>query len=538
MVNDNQSASAGKDLREGSEQKKSWFQNTFLFLFIVGVIGLAIRLHYLPWELPLTLDAFLYFWYAIDISILGHLPTNFFIGNNGWPIFLSFFFYLFPFDNFYDYMLLQRLITVTLSTCTIIPVYLLCRKFFEKKYSLIGAAIFAFEPRIIQNSSFGITEPLYIIIGVIALVLFFSENRKLVYLSFLFVSLFTMIRIEGVFLFLTLSILFFMKFRIEKKTIIRYLFAVLIFSLILIPMAIIRSDVAGYDSLSSKFQSSAYQIDTMSQQIGISSFFLEGIINFFKFLGWSMIPIFIIFAPLGFILLLKFRTKDTYKIITMLIVLLLPALYAYTVKAFDTRYLYFVYPIFCILSIYTIRTIFTKFNIQKSFLILLTAGIIVLSFVFLEIKQQDVTHAKESLALAFHVVNNTKIINQYLPESSYLPMVGMSNLENFPVPSSEFNVQTKLSNCMNIHACDSIVSLNTNTLDEFIQRGKEKGLTHLVIDDSENSLRRLSFLMNVYNHEENYPFLIKEFDSKNFGFQYHLKIFRIDYDKWEALIKN
>jgi len=222
----------------------------------------------------------------------------------------------------------------------------------------------------------------------------------------------------------------------------------------------------------------------------------------------------------------------------MLIVLMLPALYAYTVKAFDTRYLYFVYPIFCILSIYTIRTIFTKFNIQKSFLILLTAGIIVLSFVFLEIKQQDITHAKESLALAFHVVNNTKIINQYLPESSYLPMVGMSNLENFPVPSFKFNVQTKLSNCMNIHACDSIVSLNTNTLDEFIQRGKEKGLTHLVIDDSENSLRRLSFLMNVYNHEENYPFLIKEFDSKNFGFQYHLKIFRIDYDKWEALIKN
>jgi len=34
--------------------------------------------------------------------------------------------------------------------------------------------------------------------------------------------------------------------------------------------------------------------------------------------------------------------------------------------------------------------------------------------------------------------------------------------------------------------------------------------------------------------KEKYPYLIKEFDSKDHGYDYHLKIFRIDYDLFDT----
>ncbi len=130
----------------------------------IVLIGLILRMYYLPIEIPITLDGLLYFWYANDVSLLGSLPLDYTPANNGWPIFLSFFFQMIDSDNFMDYMVLQRLVTVTLSILTIIPLYFLCRKFFSEKFALIGSAIFAFEPRIIQNSVLVVTETLFILL--------------------------------------------------------------------------------------------------------------------------------------------------------------------------------------------------------------------------------------------------------------------------------------------------------------------------------------------------------------------------------------
>lgn len=60
-------------------------------------------------------------------------------------------------------MNLQRIVSVILSGITVIPVYFICKNFFNNYYSLIGATIFAIEPRIIINSTLGISEPLYIL---------------------------------------------------------------------------------------------------------------------------------------------------------------------------------------------------------------------------------------------------------------------------------------------------------------------------------------------------------------------------------------
>jgi len=37
-------------------------------------------------------------------------------------------------------------------------------------------------------------------------------------------------------------------------------------------------------------------------------------------------------------------------------------------------------------------------------------------------------------------------------------------------------------------------------------------------------------LRDIFNHENKYPFLVKEYDSRENGFNYHVKLFKIDYD--------
>ncbi|MGI0022997.1 MAG: hypothetical protein ACRD9Q_09070, partial [Nitrososphaeraceae archaeon] len=83
------------------EKKLDLFaRNAVLSLLTIGIIALLLRLYYLPYNLPITQDALVYFWYANDMSILGHFPTGYGFANNGWPAFLSIFFSIFHFNNF------------------------------------------------------------------------------------------------------------------------------------------------------------------------------------------------------------------------------------------------------------------------------------------------------------------------------------------------------------------------------------------------------------------------------------------------------
>lgn len=158
--------------------------NTALSLCIIGFVGLVVRLYYFPQGIPLSLDTLTYFFYANDVSILNKLPTGYDFPNNGWSLFISFFFSIFHSNNILDYMDLQRYLSISISVLTVVPVYFLCRRFVEKQYCLFGAVLFVLDPRLVQNSLFGDTQPLFILLGAVSLVTFFSKNMKIVYFSF------------------------------------------------------------------------------------------------------------------------------------------------------------------------------------------------------------------------------------------------------------------------------------------------------------------------------------------------------------------
>lgn len=497
-----------------------------IFLLLgIGILSILIRLYYFPYGLPITHDGDLYFSYAIDTVVLGHFPDHYVFPNNGWPAFLALFFSMVRFEHALDYMTMQRVLSLSISVSTLIPLYLLCRRFFEPIYSIIGTAFFVLEPRIIQNSVLGITEPLYILLITISLYLFFSNDRNVVQYGFWVAGLSTIIRNEGLLLLIPFSVVYFVRFKNERMIIPKYLCVITIFVLILLPIAYLRLETTGYDGFTNVIGGADYYKSTIDESTDstntLFNFVINGITGLVKFLGWISIPQFIFFIPFGVIMLFK---KIDYKKITLIItlfVLLLPAFYVYSREIQETRYLFQIYPIFCIISIFTIQK-FVKFTKPKTLLVLLLVGITLSSLGFLQYKAIDYEREREALEIAYKVYDVTDGVNYYDPEMMYLNFVRYDKVDHFPV----------LTTSPPLPKLNFIDKYDFASINEYIQYGKENGLTHLVLDGHHEIP---PILNDIFFNERDYPYVTKIYDSLEHGYKYHVKIFKIDYQIFERL---
>ena len=74
-----------------------------------------------------------------------------------------------------------------------------------------------------------------------------------------------------------------------------------------------------------------------------------------------------------------------------------------------------------------------------------------------------------------------------------------------------------------------------NNFQEYLLVLEKQEITHLLIDETNNvstindQLRK--DLVHVFNNENEFPFLKKVYDSNENGFNYHVKLFKIDYTK-------
>ena len=510
---------------------KIFSKNTIICLGIIALAGFLIRLFYFPEGIPITLDGALYFWYANDLSVSGTFPSNLDIPNNGWPTFLSVFFSLFSAENFLEYMDLQRYITIIISVTTIIPVFILCRKFCGNELSLLGASLFVFQPRIIENSLLGVTEPLFILLELTCLVLFLQNDLKFKYLSFAFLALACLVRYEGVVLIIPLSILFLRINKIDKKNIPRYFIAISIFLLVLLPMVFVRMDTMGYDGVTS------HSIAAVST-IGKDSTTYLGIISSIKSVALAVFPIFFVLLPLGFFGFFRKRNFDKYTILLFMIFMLIPLIYASTRGMSEPRYLLTLFPIFSLISVYTVKEITKKFNKAKLISILFVTAILLSSVVYFDYNKIDYEYELDAYHVGLEVSKRTSVINDYHPEVKYVhnKIDVATNLEAFPILSSEIKQKVKLLAPtpvvkIDLSGCKRGDLFCYKSLNEFIDYGKKEGLTHLIADENEN---RLKWLKDVFYNEEKFPYLTKIYDSSERGYDYHLKIFRINYEKFES----
>ena len=507
-------------------------KNPILFLALIAGLGLIIRLYLIPFDLVLNNDATTYFWYANDVSILGKLPTEISANidtqfpNNGWPVFVSLFFSLIDSTNFLDYMNMQRIISVLISVLTIIPIYYLGRKFFNKSYSIVVAALFCFEPRLIENSLLGVTEPIYLLLGVLTLVLFLNKNNKIILISFATAALFSLIRYEGLLIIIPMTIMYFVRFHKNKKQIMTYIFAIGIFIIILLPMGILRTESTGDNGLTSHIVAGGAYYSGMVEDEGnsmILEFLSKGVVFLSKYFLLISIPLFLICLPYGIFNLIKKRDEKKWTLILFGIIFLIPAFYAYSRGFQDTRYLYIFFPILTIISIYFIQFIEQRIKNKKLFFIGIVSLIIIISCVFINFTITDYEMEKENYEISVEINKIATSVNRDYQSLHNLKWADSDVLEKFPILSTDVKQKDRVKIIL-------IGNTSANEFDEmkdYFNFAEKQGLTHLVLDnDNVNN----SYLKEIFQNEEKYPFLNKVYDSSEFGYKVHIKIFEIDYN--------
>jgi len=299
-----------------------------------------------------------------------------------------------------------------------------------------------------------------------------------------------------------------------------------IFVLLLIPIITYRIDNYGGDGILSRVirSQSEIGISTMHDNSTWILFGISGGINTIKFLGWDLIPIFIFFVPIGFVLCIIKRNFQNMSIILILIIMLGPAWFSYLNNS-DTRFLFVLYPLFCVLSLFGIEKISNKFDRKNVILALIVVGIFFASVSFLEYKKIDYESEHDAFIIAEFVSQNTGGINSSTMVSKYIQSAEI-NLKwpNLPTLNSDNSIPTNTK---------IISDTSFTTLDDFITSSRDIGLTHLVIDDK----TKIDYLLDVFNHPEKYSFLNKEYDSKDQNHKLWVKIFKINYHEFDLIKK-
>ncbi len=528
---------------------KQDISNQFTVCALIGIIfiGFVIRFLYFPYDIPVSLDSSYYFSYAYEFARLGEFPY-FHLVNNGWPTFLAVFFMMLDVGEFQQFVDLQRTISIFLSVITIVPMYFLCRKFFPKIISIIGGALFILEPRVISNSILGITEPLFNLLIITSLVLFFSK-KNLVYFSFAILALAVIVRYEGILVIIPFSIMFFVRFRKNEKIIMKYLLCIGIFILILYPMTMIRTETMGSDGVISHvsgamnaiFKHSIQGVPLESPDVEdfpgekntfrLHNFLGVAFLKMIHALGIIQLPLFILFFPIGMFYLFRKNLikKLRFEHVTLILFIIFTSitiLYSHGRDIMELRYYIILYPIIILICCFGIKKIHHKFKNNKS-LILILFIIVVATFSYLEYDKIDYKFEREVFEITTIAVEMSDKINAGSLYGGYITTASM--IETWPELKKMDDAKSKKISPVTI--CKGMdCKMGGSNLQEFIIEHKKEGLDHIVVDSIDHGAE---YIQDVFHNEEKYPFLQKVFDSKENGYDYHVKIFRINYEVLE-----
>jgi len=499
------------------------YSNYFISLIIICSISLALRIYFTRFEFPLeSQDAFLYLLQAQQIAIgnFYELPNNI-----GWQIFLSIFFSFFNFENNFGYMQITRIVSIGIGIAAIPLVYFIGRKFLDKKFSLLAASFFAFDPNLIENSIFGITESLFIFCSLVTIFFILEGKFKHFMIAGIFSGLAFDIRLNGiVLLFVSLSSIFFVK-STSKQKIKKILLILVMFILAASPFFILDyqndSNPIGsiFEIQNSINQNIPSNADPSQIDLKFQDKLFIAITEEIKHIFRIIIPFLALFVPFGII---SFISKIEFKekiIILTIIFSLIVAIPQYFLSV-EYRNLFLILPMFSIISAVGIQYFIKNKKNQNLFLLFMIIGIIFLSGNMLRERNDvnlELLEEKEEFGIFVGNSYEGKILGDLYTQIAH-------NL-----PNAKINNEGLVSN-ENL----SLVGFGppSKSIDDLMVFSKENKITYLVIDDKFE--KRSPEFVNVYFNEKKYDFLNQVFNSVDEGYEnLHVKIFKIDYDKLE-----
>lgn len=283
----------------------------------------------------------------------------------------------------------------------------------------------------------------------------------------------------------------------------------------MLPFGIQRIESSGNDFLVGRIiiSSSSFSEQTQNNPNQIFSKIGESIYLFAGFLGRLMIPYLWMFVPIGIILFLKKNNIQKSLLIIPGFFLILPSLYAYTVPALDSRYLFPILPILCIFGTFSCMKIFEKIKYKKIVIASIIIIVIFTSILFLNYKNVDIEKQQEFLKLA-NIINKKTDVILYIksPVFSYLEPALLLEFKEFPVMSINYSKDLQIR------------IIDYNNVEDFFLNIEKNGITHVIIDEEiDNPI----ILKQIFDNYDKYENVKKIFESQEEGFDYKIQIFEI-----------
>lgn len=511
--------------------------NVFIALSIITIVGILLRVYVTPFGMPpIASDTMLYMADAINYSRgdFSHFSLRF-----GWPIFLSIFFNFFQFDNYLDYVTVMQIISISISAFTSIVVYLIAHKIIEKKFALLASAFFIFDVNIIENSTYAITEPLFILLGLLSIYFALRNSSKSLLIGFAFAGLAMDIRLNGVILLIILITNLFLKRKSMQNVLKNTICGIGIFIIavlpILISMTMIQSFVTGsveqiyiqkenpqlLDLSRTIFGSQSQTLFNFhninnEQSFSQPNIFLNAFIKENIHILKISIPFFALFVPIGMIIAFKENIMNKNIIFLTIIITLIISYPIYFSSAVD-RNLFFILPFFSIFSAICIQKISLEVNIQNLFIVLFVSGLILISYGYLrETMNYDIELIIEKENIGKYIINNLE--GNIFGDNYNFILHNIINVNEYPV-----NYKTNYK--ITLKETDYSIK-NSEILKEYISKSN---VNYLIVDNEDDN--RYPIFNDIFINETKYLYLDKVFDSQEHKYKkYFVKIFKINHE--------
>ena len=538
----------------------------FFCLITIIIISVPLKLYTVDFSIPSHTDDFGYIIDAVQYN-----QGDFFLSqkkNPGWSIFLTPFMSIINSNDFLDYSNLARILGLTISTITVFPMYVLARKFFNEKYSVVAASLIAFEPHLNFISGTAMGEPLLILVLITAMIFILNDKSKYHYIAFIFAGLCWWVKLEALYPMIAIIIIFFVVHR-HKPNSLRNFSLCIVFLLITISPLFIQRDLQFDDPFyvwygGTIFAEDYTEIMTTPQDAGITDFvekygvlglmdrLTNGLTNLFSVLFRILYPYLFILIPFG--ILFSLRPIDQklkhVKANWIMILVLIGVLVIPFAIVDERRFLFPLFPFLIILSTIPIQRV-TNYGLstfsfnekQKSvFLVIVVSIVLLLSTIF------TAGIGEFGYGLPNSVLEREKIeFTEYLVENfdgrilrdetviDYLHYVSLISGDNADFKSQIESPRGK-DPYPDLYESGKVVwlSVNAKTIKELVTNGETKELKYISI--LENGSHFFPFLNGLYYNEEKYPYMKKIFDSDEMNYkEFKIKVFEINYQKFHDL---
>ena len=535
----------------------------FFCLITIALSSILLKLYTIDFSIPTHSDDFEY-----AINAIQYGDGDFFLSqkrNPGWSLFLTPFMSIMSSNNFLDYTNLARVLTLTISTITIFPMYILARKFFTEKYSVVAASLLAFEPHLNYNSGTALSEPLLILVLIISMIFILQNKAKYHYLAFIFVGLCWWIRLEAIYPIIALIMIYFVIHR-SKSNSLRNFSVCIVFLLITISPLFIQRDLQ-FDDPFYVWYGTAIFADDYTQLLansgdggindliekhgsfGFINMLANGLGNLFNVLFKILYPYLFILIPFGVLFSLRPLEKlknikaNWVMILTLIGVLVIPF-----AIIDERRFLFPLLPFLIILCTIPIQRVtnyglstFSYNEKQKSiFLVIVIVAVFVLSGLFttgvtgLGYGPPDLALEREKIEFTEYLVENfdgrilrDEVVIDYL---EYVSLTSENNdFKSYKSPRGKDPYP-------DLYEPGKVVwiTVDGKTIKELIINGEVKELKYIGVLETGSYF--FPFLNDLYKNEAKYPYMEKIFDSNEMNYsEFKIKAFEINYKKFYEL---